>query len=127
MKKLVSFLLYLVILGGGAGVVYGLINETSRPYTVAFVLLTWGLALWEIKKLPKEKLNPVKKIKNKIAQKMMANVLAIIFIFVLLSIMGGMAYLFYNPNTRIYMMSVVIFVWCIIFWELYRSFKIKKI
>ena len=126
MKKLVSFLLYLVILGGGAGVVYGLINETSRPYTVAFVLLTWGLALWEIKKLPKEKLNPVKKIKNKIARKMMANVLAIIFIFVLLSIMGGMAYLFYNPSTRIYMTSFVILVWCLIFWELYRSI-VKKI
>lgn len=125
MKKLVSFLLYLVILGGGAGVVYGLINETSRPYTVAFVLLTWGLALWEMKRAPGEKRNPVK-IKNKVIKKVMANILALTSIFLVLALMGGMAYLFYNQNTRIYMTSFVILVWCLIFWELYRSI-VKKI
>ena len=125
MKKLVSFMLYLVILGGGAGIVYGLINETSRPYTIAFVLLTWALTLWEMKRAPGEKRNPVK-IKNKVIKKVMANILALTCISLVLALMGGMAYLFYNPNTRIYMTSFVILVWCLIFWELYRSI-VKKI
>lgn len=125
MKKLVSILLCLGILAGGIGVMYGLINENSRPYTFTFVLLTWALTLWEMKRAPGEKRNPVK-IKNKVIKKVMANILALTCISLVLALMGGMAYLFYNPSTRIYMTSFVILVWCLIFWELYRSI-VKKI
>ena len=55
MKKLVSILLCLGILAGSASVVYGLINEMSRPYVIAFIILSWALTLWGIKQAPIEK------------------------------------------------------------------------
>lgn len=54
MKKLVSVILCLVIFASSAGIVYGLINEKSRPFVIAFVILCWLPYLWEIKKAPTE-------------------------------------------------------------------------
>lgn len=44
-----------------------------------------------------------------------------IFIFLIVgTLMGGIFYLIYNPETRIYIVSIIVLSWIITIWEIYK-------
>ena len=51
-----TLLVYLGMLLCAGGMCYGLINETSRPFVIAFILVTWVLILKEMKNAPLKKI-----------------------------------------------------------------------
>ena len=56
-----------------------------------------------------------------------ANFFAFIIWIIFFSLMGGILYLIYNPNTRVYTLSCIITIWLYGFWELYLSSKATKV
>lgn len=57
MKTLLTCLVIIGILFSAFGVGYGIYHEISRPFVIIFVLLSWAIMFWEMKKAPLEKIN----------------------------------------------------------------------
>lgn len=57
MKKLLTLLVIIGILFSAFGVGYAIYHEISRPFVIIFVLLSWALMFWEMKKAPMEKMS----------------------------------------------------------------------